>query len=179
MNTLNKICIALTIIFGVSLAVLVAEILIVLLRRRRYRIRRLLQDSDSLHSKSSKHLSYFFCWKTKTTRIEPHAEITIEIPPEAPPATPTPPPTAAPVSELEEIMKQHSLYGPSRVLFTIREEEREEMMEMESSSRCVSFEDIVVSCTPVVIEIDDSTPPFCTPCGSPGFYTPSPSPPRA
>lgn len=190
MNTLNKICTALTMVFAVSLIILVAEILYVLWRRRRFRSRNLssrdVEFSDEpYYPTPSKELLYFFCWKNQNSRIEPDAETTAATAtaPPLPPNTPTD-------ADVDEMLKRHALYGPSRVLFTIKEEEREEMETDFSSpaeneerkgkkkkrkSRTFSLEEVAVSA--MVIDIDDSTP-FSTPCASPPYYTPSPSPAR-
>ncbi|KAK9755471.1 hypothetical protein RND81_01G027600 [Saponaria officinalis] len=102
----------------------------------------------------------------KITRIEP--------------ATPPPPP---PTSTTIPPPKFEPIYGPSRVLFTINEEEKDDLENIEmvnlsqhfSENFCV--EDYVIS----MVGCDDHfdvEPPFLTPCASPPYYTPSPSPPR-
>lgn len=186
MNTLNVICTALTVVFAVFLVILVAEILYVLWRRRRFRGVNVADgdgefSDESFYSTPSKELLYFFCWKNQTSRIEPDAETAAAA---LPPITPTD-------AQVDEMLKQHALYGPSRVLFTIKEEEEEEMQTDVSSaeneerkrkkktknkSRSISLED-VAAVAAVVINIDDSTP-FSTPCTSPPYYTPSSSPTR-
>ncbi|KDP36129.1 hypothetical protein JCGZ_08773 [Jatropha curcas] len=187
MNTLNKICTSLAVVFAVSLAILVAQILYVLWRRRTFGNRSLSSgefSSESLYPTPSKELLYFFCWKNQASRIEPDAETTTAAP-DAPPIT-----SSAHVDvDVDELLKRHALYGPSRVLFTIKEEEREEMeTELSSSAekeenkvnrkkktRSVSLEEIVA--VAMMISADDATP-FSTPCASPPYYTPSPSPSR-
>ncbi|KAI4300569.1 hypothetical protein L6164_033934 [Bauhinia variegata] len=99
-------------------------------------------------------------------------------------------------------MKWQCLYGPSRVLFTIKEEEEREVFESEYSASApadIEFESVVkankvyfsesVSVVgrvepslseeevAVTMELTDTTP-FSTPCGSPPYYTPSSSPLR-
>ncbi|CAJ1967239.1 unnamed protein product [Sphenostylis stenocarpa] len=91
--------------------------------------------------------------------------------------------------ELEEhVMKWHCLHGPSRVLFTIKEEEREEVESDNgngnvSSVECtkkawvserVAVEEVAVA----VEELLDETTLFSTPCASPPYYTPYASPIR-
>lgn len=93
------------------------------------------------------------------------------------------------------MLKLQGMYGPSRVLFTIKEEEMEvtenddssienelvKSKKRKKSSSDFCFEgavanDVVVE---VEVEVDDVTTPFWTPCASPQYYyTPSPSPPR-
>lgn len=95
------------------------------------------------------------------------------------------------------MLKLQGMYGPSRVLFTIKEEEMEvtenddssienelvKSKKRKKSSSDFCFEgavanDVVVE-VEVEVEVDDVTTPFWTPCASPQYYyTPSPSPPR-
>ncbi|EEF29833.1 uncharacterized protein LOC8275748 [Ricinus communis] len=201
MNTLNKICTALTIIFAVSLVVLIAEVLYVLYRRRRFHNRtgdlEFSSETSSFYPTTpSKELLYFFCWKNQTsTRIEPDAETAAS----DAAATAAPPTTTSDDADVDEMLKRHVLYGPSRALFTIREEEREEIetdlssVEREENNkkknrkkkliRSLSSEEVssiaiaTATATDVMIAVDDTTP-FSTPCASPPYYTPSPSPPR-
>ncbi|CAI0391146.1 unnamed protein product [Linum tenue] len=66
------------------------------------------------------------------------------------------------------MLKLHQLYGASRALFTIKEEtERETAREV-----------VVVIDFDGESDDDDEATLFRTPCGSPPYYTPSPSPPR-
>ncbi|XP_050229995.1 uncharacterized protein LOC126679098 [Mercurialis annua] len=190
MNTLNKICTALTVIFIVSLVVLVAEIVYVLYRRRRFRNRssdiEFSSETSSFYPTTpSKELLYFFCWKNNlTTRVEPdQAETVTRGIISAAADTPTTTGVADDDDDVDEILKRHAMYGPSRVLFTIKEEEKEDIeMDLSSSGEredvtVRSFTSIDIS-TVAVIDIDDTTP-FSTPCASPEFYsTPSPSPSR-
>lgn len=65
---------------------------------------------------------------------------------------------------MDEVEKWRQLCGPSRVLFTINEAAEEEEREgIESSEPRFP---------------DPDTTPFHTPCASPPYYTPSPSPTR-
>ncbi|KAF9598242.1 hypothetical protein IFM89_026018 [Coptis chinensis] len=74
------------------------------------------------------------------------------------------------------------IQGPSRVLFTIKEEEKEDL---ESEKSCsdrkfrtkgsYSLNDEEVVMMSMEREIES---PFFTPCGSPPYYSPSSSPPR-
>ncbi|KAJ9184558.1 hypothetical protein P3X46_004272 [Hevea brasiliensis] len=196
MNTLNKICTALTVVFAFCLVVLVAEILYVLWRRRRFRSRSLASgdvefSDESFYPTPSKELLYFFCWRNQTSRIEPDAETSTAAAAAAAETAPPLPQSTPTDADVDEMLKRHALYGPSRVLFTIKEEEREEMetdfsssaeneerkrkRKTKKKSRTLSLEEVAVSA--VVIDIDDSTP-FCTPSASPPYYTPSPSPAR-
>lgn len=121
MNGLTKLGAVLTIIFALCVFALLADLLYVLWRRKRFR-RRSLSGAGSDISGSpfygpSKELLYFFCWKNQS-RVEP-AVI---------PAVIT---EAARVSDssvsvdVDEVEKWQSLCGPSRLLYTIKEEEKE------------------------------------------------------
>ncbi|GAV57327.1 hypothetical protein CFOL_v3_00865 [Cephalotus follicularis] len=188
MSGLSKVATALTVVFAVSLVILVCDLIYVLWRRRGFWERGMAgEDSEfpgnSFHA-PSKELLYFFCWKNQC-RIEPAAAAVAPHPP-------------IPVEEEEDDeLAKWQAYGPSRVLFTIREE-ADEREGLESESCCTSFdengtrakrvrlndcfEDKVVlpqSSSQVVVDIEvDQATPFSTPCGSPQYYTPSPSPSR-
>ena len=106
------------------------------------------------------------------------------------------------------MMKIHpqGLYGPSRLLFTIKEEEeadhdhhershssdgperlddgRDESDDQDRTAKTVTISNTVVSASgtdfndDVAVAVLDDATPFSTPCGSPPYYTPSPSPSR-
>ncbi|XP_061359452.1 uncharacterized protein LOC133303551 [Gastrolobium bilobum] len=98
--------------------------------------------------------------------------------------------------ELEQqVMKLQCLYGPSRVLFTIKEEEREGLdSENGSSAECsavknptavktsssfseaMAVDEVAVSVEELLVLKE--TTPFSTPCASPPYYTPNSSPTR-
>jgi len=87
--------------------------------------------------------------------------------------------------ELEQhVMKWHCLNGPSRVLFTIKEEEREEVESDNgngSSVECNNKRWVSERVDEVAVAVEvllDETTPFSTPCGSPPYYTPNVSPSR-
>ncbi|XP_011046871.1 PREDICTED: uncharacterized protein LOC105141378 [Populus euphratica] len=200
MSALNNLETMLTVLFSVCLAALVFEILYVLWRWRRFHRRSVTSSgadgefsssSESLYMTPSKELLYFFCWKSQSIRIEPDSKT-----PPAASAAVTTVPADGEDALVEEMLKLHGMYGPSRVLFTIKEEDREEMeitendessienvvesKEREMSSSDVCFEEIAVANDVVVdVEVEDVTTPFWTPCASPqNYYSPSPSPPR-
>lgn len=161
MKGLSKLGISLAVVFVVCLIALIVDALYVLWRRRspRRRGRAVEYPEEQVYS-PSKELLYFFCWKRQTS-VEPGT---------------------FPQSRNDELARWEKLYGPSRVLFTIKEEEREE--DEADNNRCpkesnvretrVCLEDVSVV---VPAEVDGATP-FSTPCASPPYYTPSPSPSR-
>lgn len=115
------------------------------------------------------------CWKDRC-RIEPQESHSVPQPS---------------VSDVDDLLKWQELFGPSRVLFTIREEEEEreglESSETEAKTKRVCLEDnelaVIVKVEEEEEDDDDDdggggTTPFSTPCDSPPYYTPSPSPAR-
>ncbi|XP_057466743.1 uncharacterized protein LOC130756269 [Actinidia eriantha] len=168
MSGLNKLGTALSVAFVVSLLALVAELVYVLWRRRLSH----LQTSAAV----SKELLYFLCWKQQA-RVEPDKRIGSG---RSDPGEP---------EEVIDILKLQEMYGPSRVLFTIKEEEREEAESEKSLSsaekvikktRRVTLEGcfMVAGDSEVRIAGDLETTPYSTPCDSPLYYTPTASPAR-
>ncbi|KAF5747764.1 hypothetical protein HS088_TW05G00491 [Tripterygium wilfordii] len=165
MKGLTKLGISLTVVFAVCLIALIIDLFYVLWRRRSLRRRSSAVEypDEQLYS-PSKELLYLFCWKSQT-RVDPEA-----VPQQS-------------ESGDDELARWEKIYGPSRILFTIKEEEREEdeadhnrwSEENEVREARVRLDDHVVVVVPT--DVDDSTP-FSTPCASPPYYTPSPSPPR-
>lgn len=192
---LSKLGSALIAVFAVCFVVLVADLVYVIWRRRRFQRRSIATGEsvlagDSIYVLSSKELLYFFCWKNRA-RVEPN---------EANNGTQPDPESQIPV-EVDDLLKLQGLYGESRLLFTIKEEEDEAersegLDQMESSyskeekegSETSNYSDnhgqVCVGSTltddvaaSVLVEVDEATP-FSTPCASPPYYTPSPSPSR-
>ncbi|XP_062004678.1 uncharacterized protein LOC133721919 [Rosa rugosa] len=186
---LSKLGTALALVIAVFLLVgLVGQIFYILWRRRKLHNRSLPDDTesvlpvDSASSHSSGLFSFFLCWKTKS-RIEPQ---------EARHNVPTT--NRNELQELEDIIKWQALYGSSRLLFTIEEGEREGLDSETTYSSCAEKEVVKtttkvyleecygepdVAVTVVNIEMDEAfTTPLETPCASPPYYTPSPSPTR-
>lgn len=103
-------------------------------------------------------------------------------------------------------IQPQGLYGPSRLLFTIKEEEeadhnhhershssdgperlddgRDESDDHDRTAKAVTISNTVVSASgtdfndDVAVAVLDDATPFSTPCGSPPYYTPPPSPSR-
>lgn len=197
---LSKLGTALIAVFVVCALALIAEIVYVLWRRRRFQRRSVAGGGEStpagdpLYALSSKELLYFLCWKNRS-RIEPqeaHSHSSADHP-------------RLNVPDVDDLLKWQELFGPSRVLFTIREEEEErEGVELATHSSpsnvaddriseaktadledCDGDEERVAACTvpeagdvTVKVEVVEGTTPFSTPCDSPPYYTPLPSPGR-
>ncbi|XP_043692581.1 uncharacterized protein LOC122643014 [Telopea speciosissima] len=186
MRGLSKLGTGLTVVFVVGLLLLLAEVFYVVWYRRRFRRRSATVESEAsgepytttdtnhYNTFSSKELMYLFCWNNQS-RIEPAS-----------------PPTAPSMdqedisSESDNPLKWHVLYGQSRLLFTIKEEEKEDLESEKSSSaeRKPNPENRRVSLSECFeraqeeLPVETESTPFSTPCASPPYYTPSPSPTR-
>lgn len=155
---LNKLGTTITAIIAVTLAALAVEIIYVLWRRRQ-RYR-------------------------PRVRIEPQE-------PSLPSSLSSSPSARERELELEleqHVMKFQRLCGPSRLLFTIMEEEERECLDSENCSS-TEFGAVVVKNKVVAAAVDEvavkveellieATTPFSTPCASPPYYTPYSSPCR-
>ncbi|OWM82577.1 uncharacterized protein LOC116206773 [Punica granatum] len=211
-GNLSKLAIVLTVVFAVSVTALVAQLICVKWRQRRFRRRSLgAGDRESNSSAAdvaaafyspSKELLYFFCWKNQS-RVEPNGRVH-----EARSST------TESEEDIDDILKWHgTMFGPPRFLFTIREDQErevesesdvinnnsngsgpsappvEEIMRKRVSLReCLEAPEAEAEALPVAeAEADDEVAvtvvsfdvtPFSTPCASPTYFTPSPSPAR-
>lgn len=205
---LSKLGIVLTVVFGISLLALLAELFYVLWRRRVFlRQANTVRGDDevSRHSSSestfssvssSKELLYFFC-------VRPQFCLQQESP--AAHDTRVNDLNSNQQSDVEvidiDLLKVQGMFGPPRFLFTIKEEEREDLESPAAKSMCpvaegevrernidgesrttVSLEECFKAAeeAETVVEIDDGgaydRTPFSTPCASPVYFTPSASP---
>ncbi|XP_057960051.1 uncharacterized protein LOC131152281 [Malania oleifera] len=179
MNGPGTLVTVLIVLFMLFLAAMLAELCYILWCRRRFRRQTVTAEDPEFHgdrlsyaatTPSKEHLC-FSCLKTQS-RVEPGG---------APESTP-------PSPEVADVLKWH-MYGPSRVLYTIKEEEREGM----ESEKCSSAEKepktktvLLEECFEVARSLAEATAtvgvsettPFSTPCSSPPYYTPPPSPSR-
>ncbi|KAK6944105.1 hypothetical protein RJ641_025207 [Dillenia turbinata] len=142
-------------------------------------------NSPTTITTSSKELLYFFCSKTQqATRVEPYLA-------QHSPPSHLPPQTASAV----DVLKWHRMYGPSRVLPTIKEEEEEDLETCEKSSctekikngtdKTMSSEECIrvtncdnVEVTSAAFPEEVEKTPFSTPCASPAYFPSRPPPPR-
>ncbi|KAJ4971507.1 hypothetical protein NE237_004606 [Protea cynaroides] len=179
MRGLSKLGIGWTVVLGVCLFLLLAEVSYLLWCRRRFRSKNATVESNPSVISPSKELFYFCCWK-KRSRIEPAA---------APTAPTTDQEDTS--SEFDNPLKWQILYGTSRLLFTIKEEEREDLESEKSCSaeenpnphsnikKRVSLGECFEITREVAVDVDGlqtETTPFSTPCASPPYCTPSSSP---
>ncbi|XP_027367649.1 uncharacterized protein LOC113873638 [Abrus precatorius] len=157
MMGLNKLGTAITVITAVTLAALAVEIVYVLWQRRqRFRPRVRVEPQEASLP----------CSSSSPGDRERERELELELE--------------------QHVMKWQCLNGPSRLLFTIKEEEREELeSENDTSAECSAVavtklsERVVVDEVAVVVEgLLNETTPFSTPCASPPYYTPYASPSR-
>ncbi|KAF5207804.1 hypothetical protein FRX31_002609 [Thalictrum thalictroides] len=177
MTDLSKLGIGLTVAFIFSFVALVTELCYIFFRRRK---RAIDEESDiSSNSWSSKEIFYFFCCRNKSG-----IELT---------GAPT---TVHPVDDdnvmmeqSDELEKWQELHGPSRILYTIKEEEREDLESEKSCSErkskkrvCSIEEEKEISMVVISVESDreskETETPYLTPCSSPPYCTPMSSPPH-
>ncbi|KAG8374033.1 hypothetical protein BUALT_Bualt11G0088900 [Buddleja alternifolia] len=200
---LSKLGTALAIIFAISLAALFAELFYILWRRRVFR-RHSGGSGDEISTNSSsesifasvaasKELLYFLCVRSHSRDSSIASNTAINDL------------DSNDQSDMEvidiDLLTIQGMFGPPRFLFTIKEEEREDMESSAEKSLCekelkkkkindddgdrdrVSLEECfkavedpsAAAAAAVEIEVDDATP-FSTPCDSPLFFTPSSSP---
>ncbi|KAM7264923.1 hypothetical protein ACFE04_002606 [Oxalis oulophora] len=166
----------LAVIFALSLLILIANLLYVFLWRRR--------QTNTVEYEYSSLYNLFFNWKLKPSRIEPDGSNNNN------------PTSADGDDDDDDVAKwQQGVFGgdgrPSRCLFTITEEEEEKDTDLESNKSKVSLSEFfqAADCRPVKVNVVDgdavnhcckheTTTPYATPCASPPYYTPSPSPIR-
>ncbi|XP_077234183.1 uncharacterized protein LOC143876352 [Tasmannia lanceolata] len=157
MTGFSNLGIGLTTLFTFITLALIAELCYVLCWRKKSR--RESAGTDELSGESynnpSKELLYFFCWKTQS-QVKPAGAPAIADTEQSLPLEP----------------KWHDLCGPTRVLFTIKEEREESDSEEGKSSK---FEGKYPNESFGDLEKEIS---FFTPCSSPPFYTPTSSPSR-
>lgn len=173
MSGLSKIGACLTVIFILAVVALIGELVYVFWCRRKLRHPYPTGDNSSSETNTPpKELLYFTCWNTQN-QTDPNGA--------TPPSLEWTSPTAPPYTNDDFKKLQHELFGKTTVLVIIKEEERDR----NSSERKerISLEDCVVAAgdtaeVPVMVGADDGITPFSTPCASPPYYTPSPSPPR-
>ncbi|XP_039026291.1 uncharacterized protein LOC120159824 [Hibiscus syriacus] len=138
MNAPTKLAIVVIVIFATILLALFTELVYVLWRKRSFRQRSVISggalsvDSEfsgsPFYAAPSKELLYFFCWKNQLARVEPSSGVVSPTPTEA---------ATAPESEgttTEDDEAWQALYGQSRILYTIKEEEREGNDSVENSA---------------------------------------------
>ncbi|KAK4272681.1 hypothetical protein QN277_021200 [Acacia crassicarpa] len=165
---LHKLGIVITAIISLTLAALCLEILYLLWRR--HGLRRRTHSDPGTH----KQLLHFLCWKRKS-RVEPQRN--------SPPTSSSSPPELA-----EQVIKWQCVHGPSRVLFTIKEEDREglDSDNFSSAETVVKTKSVCYAAAAAEsgggdesveeVEVMIDTTPFSTPCASPPYFTPSSSP---
>ncbi|KAI3696850.1 hypothetical protein L6452_29434 [Arctium lappa] len=165
----GKLATALTVVFIVSVVILVAELLYVLCCRLQYTHNHISGDPSSSFS-SNKQFLYFFCLKPQT-RVEPSGAPTQN------------PDGSSPDDEMIDVFKLLEANGRSRVLCTIKEDDREdgervslqECLESEAAATVGVVEEVELT---VDGDVEDVKTVFSSPCESPMFFTPVGSPAR-
>ncbi|KAI3862513.1 hypothetical protein MKW92_004402 [Papaver armeniacum] len=178
MKSLSSLGIGLSVVFGCLLLALIAEIYYLLWWKRRIihtEIEEQEEQENHTNSSSRREFFYLFCWKkpsslsSTTTALNPLRFTDIESQTHC----------VKPYGDLQqdgngsnienELMRLHSLSGPTRLLFTIKEETREDL-ESEDGGGMGKFgsgrSDLIVS----------METPYLTPLSSPSFFTPPMTP---
>ncbi|CAO1940222.1 unnamed protein product [Urochloa humidicola] len=161
MRALSRIGVGLTVVSALLLLALTAELYYIFVHKRRQRRRAAaISDAASSPSSSSRELLQLFCFKKPPALASTYA---VHEPPSA---------VAVAVAgggvdgddddETVEaqLMRLGSLVGPTRLLFTIKEETREDLESDDGRSRSRSLGELMHCCS-------ETTPPFLTPRASP------------
>ncbi|KAL8094944.1 hypothetical protein AgCh_036453 [Apium graveolens] len=176
---------ALTVVFIFSVIALLSELLYVLWRRRiifrhhcdppqpavEHQPETLSTSNNIPPTPSKKDLLYFLCLGTQS-RVEPDGSA---------PTRRTEGSVEDDDVDIIDLYKLREMYGPSRLLFTIKEEEKEDLESEKSitKSRNLSQSFGETGAVPeVVVTIEEGIEetPFSTPCDSPLYFTPLASP---
>ncbi|MCL7025829.1 hypothetical protein MKW94_028576 [Papaver nudicaule] len=180
MKSLSSLGIGLSIVFGCLLLALIAEIYYLLWWKRRIISREIEEQEEENHcsnssisSSSRRELFYLFCWKkpsslsSTTTALNPLRFTDIES------QTHCVKPYGDHLQQDDienELMRLHSISGPTRLLFTIKEETREDLESEDGSNGMGKFgsgrSDLIVA----------METPYLTPLSSPPFFTPPMTP---
>ncbi|KAI3831962.1 hypothetical protein MKX03_036599 [Papaver bracteatum] len=174
MKSLSSLGIGLSVVFGCLLLALIAEIYYLLWWKRRI-IHREIQEHQEQETEnhSRREFFYLFCCKkpsslsSTTTAVNPLRFTDIESQTHC----------VKPYGELQqdgngdienELMRLHSLSGPTRLLFTIKEETREDLESEDGGMGKFGSgrSDLIVS----------METPYLTPLSSPSFFTPPMTP---
>ncbi|KAI3926446.1 hypothetical protein MKX01_032634, partial [Papaver californicum] len=181
MKSLGSLGIGLSIVFGCLLLALIAEIYYLLWWKRRIINREIKEQQQeeenhcngSISSSSRREFFYLFCWKkpsslsSTTTALNPLRFTDIESQTHC----------VKPYGDLQqdsnsnienELMRLHSLSGPTRLLFTIKEETREDLESEDGGGGKFGSgrSDLIIS----------METPYLTPLSSPSFFTPPMTP---
>ncbi|KAI3960944.1 hypothetical protein MKW98_019145 [Papaver atlanticum] len=175
MKSLSSLGIGLSVVFGCLLLALIAEIYYLLWWKRRIINREEIQEREDQETEnhSRREFFYLFCWKkpsslsSTTTALNPLRFTDIESQTHC----------VKPYGDLQqdgngnietELMRLHSLSGPTRLLFTIKEETREDLESEDGGMGKFGSgrSDLIVS----------METPYSTPLSSPSFFTPPMTP---
>jgi len=176
MRALSSLGTGLSLVSGFLLLALVAELYYLLWWKKRVPNRE-IEDEEGYFSSPARELLYLFCWKKpnslSSTALNPQEICTSANTDESSDGQHKD--LLLPFGEegmKAELMRLHSLSGPSRFLFTIKEETKEDLESEDGksrdgrsrkSSRGRSLSDVLLTA---------ETPSFLTPLSSPPFFTP-------
>lgn len=167
MRPLSSLGIGLSLVSSFLLLALLAELYYLLWWKKRAPNRQISEkeeEEDESFKSPARELLYFFCWK------KPNSLASSALNPQDISNTPSNNDVFNPFGGEEEgmeaeLMRLHSLSGPPRFLFTIKEETKEDLESDDGKSRRGrSLSDM--------LQVSDQTPPFLTPLSSPTFFTP-------
>lgn len=178
MRGLSKLGVGLTVVSALLLLALAAELYYLLVHKRRHRRRAAaISDAASSPSSSSRELLQLFCFKKPPALASTYAQEPRQA-------------VAEVVDEEEEedddetveaqLMRLGSLVGPPRLLFTIKEETKEDLESEDGRSRCGrsrSLGDLLhCSETPFLTPASSPLPPAMEKSYNPLFESPAASP---
>ncbi|GLJ55476.1 hypothetical protein SUGI_1191290 [Cryptomeria japonica] len=216
MSSMNRVGIGLGVVFGCFVLALMVKIYCVFWWRKRLNSavaqeqQHEEQDEDAYICRSpSKELFYLFCWRkqgsmssralntnassesvdSRIINFEGDAHVVLTTSPESSPVHPEFVNKVLAEGMDAELMRIHGLLGPPRILFTIKEETKEDMESEDGRSKkskrgshSRSFSDLLSQIGsetggfPMISSPSDSAP-FITPSSSPPFNTPFTTPP--
>eukprot|EP01018_Ginkgo_biloba_P012220 Gb_26964 [translate_table: standard] len=205
MSSLSRLGIGLSVVFGCFLLALLAEVYYMFWWRRRTNSAEMTGEIEDAYSSPSRELLYLLCWKKQgslsTRALNPNCPTeeddvngmaSISINDEFPgsPESPLHSDYMAKFFPLQtdgmdsELMRIHSLLGPPRILFTIKEETKEDLDSEDGKSRggksrkgsrSRSLSDLFGQIGSATVTPAET--PFMTPSSSPPFHTPFTTPP--
>ncbi|KAM0845980.1 hypothetical protein ACQ4PT_055991 [Festuca glaucescens] len=179
MRPLSRLGVGLTVVSALLLLALAAELYYLLVHKRRQRRRAAaISDAASSPSSSSRELLQLFCFK-KTPAL---ASTTYAQEPRAGDAEAVEEDDDDDGDDTVEgqLMRMGSLVGPSRLLFTIKEETKEDLESADGRSRCGRSRSLgdLLHCpeTPFLTPVSSPLPPTMEKSYNPLFESPAASP---
>ncbi|GLJ06697.1 hypothetical protein SUGI_0045490 [Cryptomeria japonica] len=207
MSSMSRLGIGLSVVFGCFLLALVAELYYVFCWRRRQSSGSALNgEVEDEYSSPSRELFYLLCWKKQRTSTstrgldnhlrhreangsyQHHRDDAMLVQRSQDQSTDFVAKFFPAEGMDSELMRIHNLLGPPRILFTIKEETKEDLdsedgrsRKSRRGSRSRSLSDLLSQMSVAAVASGTVTPidntPFVTPPSSPPFCTPMATPP--